>query len=87
MEQLTNTGSVLTLADGSTNAYFVSSAPQTDYKKLQIVITPKSSGYLVQVGCQEFAITGLHTLIHQLNTFLNNPDKVGSEWMTENKLP
>lgn len=84
MEQLTGTAtsSILTFANSSSTTL-----PMADYKKLQIVITPKSSGYLIQVGCQEFAITDLHTLIRQLNTFLTDPDKVGSEWMTENKLP
>jgi len=55
----------------------------SELKLREITITPLNKGYLVRVGCQQFAIGGTKKLIAKLTKYLENPKDVENIWMNE----
>jgi len=53
----------------------------------EINIRPVDYGYVVQVGCQTFAIEDNELLIQILNEYLNNPQHIENVWMKSKVLP
>jgi hypothetical protein len=47
----------------------------------EILIQPKSHGYVVTVGCQSFAIEKTSTLIRNLEKYLEHPAVTEKKWM------
>ena len=48
----------------------------------QIIIRPLNHGYVVTVGCQEFAIQKVSTLIRNLEKYLENPAQTEQKWLS-----
>lgn len=56
-------------------------------KLKEIKITAMDAGYIVNVGCQTFAIESKQSLITKLSAYINDPDNVEKAWMQDHKLP
>lgn len=50
-------------------------------------IRPLNYGFIVEVGCQTFAIEKVEDLISRLSAYLTNPNEVTGNWLHEKKLP
>lgn len=55
-------------------------------KPRDIIIKSLNLGYLVQVGCQTFAIEERNKLLINLEAYLTNPQETEKEWMSSKKL-
>jgi len=49
----------------------------------EIKIKPLSSGFLVQVGCQQIAIESISTLVNTFTLYLNNPNEFETKWFSK----
>jgi hypothetical protein len=47
----------------------------------QIIIRPMNHGFVVAVGCQEFAIERVSTLIRNIEKYLENPVQTEQKWL------
>jgi hypothetical protein len=52
--------------------------------KHSVHIRQLNHGYLVTIGCQEFAIEGVSRLLMKLENYLTNPEQVEKEWLAGN---
>lgn len=52
----------------------------------EINIRPLNYGYVVNIGCQTFAIESIEKLIINLETYLKNPNGTEKEWFSGNLL-
>ena len=52
----------------------------------EINIRPLHHGYVVNIGCQTFAIESIEKLIINLETYLKNPNETEKEWLSGNLL-
>ena len=52
----------------------------------EINIRPLNHGYVVNIGCQTFAIESIEKLIINLETYLKNPNETEKEWFSGNLL-
>ena len=52
----------------------------------EINIRPLHHGYVVNIGCQTFAIESIEKLIINLETYLKNPNETEKEWFSGNLL-
>ena len=55
--------------------------------KYQIFINPLDYGYMIEVGCQRFAIENVETLITKVSAYLRNPQEVITQWNESKTLP
>lgn len=46
-----------------------------------ITINPLNHGFLVNVGCQTFAVENVDALLHRLNVYLKDPAESERKWM------
>lgn len=53
----------------------------------QITINPLNFGYLVNIGCNTFAIENVESLVSKLNSYLRNPEEVEGNWLENKILP
>jgi hypothetical protein len=62
--------------------------PRDHYNPMHHVnIRPLNYGFIVEVGCQTFAIERVEDLISKLSAYLTTPNEVAGIWMNERKLP
>jgi hypothetical protein len=62
--------------------------PQVRRNKFRsIKIEGMDAGYIVNIGCQTFAIESKQSLITKLSAYINDPENVEIAWMNEGKLP
>lgn len=54
--------------------------------KYPITIHHLDFGYNVKIGCQNFAIETVETLIKNLDAYLKDPSGTEKKWMKEKKL-
>lgn len=47
-----------------------------------IQIEQLNHGYIVTVGCQNFAIENREALLHRLASYLSNPEQIEKEWQS-----
>lgn len=47
-----------------------------------INILPLNHGFHVVVGCQEFAVESVDTLLHRLNIYLKDPADAEQKWLS-----
>lgn len=52
-----------------------------------INIKQLSYGYVVNIGCQSFAIENSETLIKGLSNYLKSPSECENIWMKDKRLP
>ena len=52
-----------------------------------INIKQLSYGYIVNIGCQSFAIENSETLIKGLSNYLKSPSECEKVWMKDKRLP
>ena len=52
----------------------------------EINIRPLNYGYVVNIGCQMFAIESVEKLISNLEKYLNSPNESEKEWFSGNLL-
>lgn len=52
-----------------------------------INIKQLSHGYIVNIGCQSFAIENSETLIKGLSNYLKSPNECEKVWMKDKRLP
>ena len=52
-----------------------------------INIKQLSYGYVVNIGCQSFAIENSETLIKGLSNYLKSPSECEKVWMKDKRLP
>ena len=52
----------------------------------EINIRPLNHGYVVNIGCQTFAIESIKKLISNLEKYLNSPIETEKEWFSGNLL-
>ena len=57
------------------------------FSKYQISINPLDYGYIVEIGCQRFAIENVETLITKVSAYLRNPQEVITQWNEYKTLP
>jgi hypothetical protein len=53
----------------------------------QISIIPLNYGYIVEVGCQRFAVGHVENLIERISAYLRNPREVITQWNESKTLP
>ena len=58
----------------------------TSSQAREINIRPLHHGYVVNIGCQTFAIESIEKLIINLETYLKNPNETEKEWLSGNLL-
>jgi hypothetical protein len=56
-------------------------------KLRDIRIKEIDAGYIVEIGCQTFAIESKGSLISKLSAYINDPKSVEDAWMKDHKLP
>ena len=64
-------------------------APTPEGKSSQareINIRPLNFGYVVNIGCQTFAIESVEKLVSNLEKYLNSPNDTEKEWFSGNLL-
>ena len=52
----------------------------------EINIRPLNHGYVVNIGCQTFAIESVEKLVSNLEKYLNSPIEIEKEWFSGNLL-
>ena len=52
----------------------------------EINIRPLNHGYVVNIGCQTFAIESVDKLVSNLEKYLNSPIETEKEWFSGNLL-
>ena len=52
----------------------------------EINIRPLNHGYVVNIGCQTFAIESVEKLVSNLEKYLNSPIETEKEWFSGNLL-
>ena len=52
----------------------------------EINIRPLNYGYVVNIGCQTFAIESVEKLVSNLEKYLNSPNETEKEWFSGNLL-
>ena len=52
----------------------------------EINIRPLNHGYVVNIGCQTFAIESIEKLISNLEKYLNSPIETEKKWFSGNLL-
>lgn len=55
--------------------------------RYNINIEPLNRGFVVRVGCQSFAVSSKQELIKLFAAYIENPEKVETNWMIGGKLP
>lgn len=50
--------------------------------KRPINIQPLNHGFLVNVGCQAFAVETVDALLHRLGVYLKNPYETEQKWLS-----
>ena len=63
-----------------------SSDPISSSKPREINIQSLDYGYIVNVGCQSYAIEGIEKLITNLEAYLKDPNMVERKWFKDRKL-
>lgn len=53
----------------------------------EVTITPLDYGFIIRVGCQQFAIESTEKLILQLSEYLRHPAEVSENWFQNKVLP
>ena len=57
------------------------------HKKIRkIIIEPLEHGFIVNVGCNSFAIEQKRKLIEKLTMYINNPNETEEKWFNEKTL-
>ena len=57
------------------------------FPRYQISIYPLDYGYMVEIGCQKFAIENVENLIERLSAYLRTPQEVITQWNESKTLP
>lgn len=55
--------------------------------RYNINIESLNRGFVVQVGCQSLAVSTKQELIKLFTAYMENPEKVETDWMIKGKLP
>lgn len=50
----------------------------------EIRVTQVDHGYIVNVGCQTFAVESIKRLVKNIEKYLESPDEVEKAWMSKN---
>ena len=65
----------------------LNATPNNNNNIYDINIKQLSYGYVVNIGCQSFAIENSETLIKGLSNYLKSPSECENIWMKDKRLP
>lgn len=65
----------------------ITSTPQEPVRAKQIVINAQNYGYVVNIGCQTFAIEKAEDVVKGIQAYLIDPEATEKLWMKEKTLP
>lgn len=69
-------------------SYPIAADPSPTFNQLHTInIRPLHYGFIVEVGCQTFAVEKVEDLVSRLSAYLTTPNEVAFNWLHENKLP
>lgn len=58
-----------------------------NFRSRSISIRPLAYGFHISVGCQEFAIESVDSLVKAIDAYLREPNTVERKWLKTGKLP